>query len=386
MKIKGIIFLLLIGIICLDCRSKSAIDKNRVLVFERETLVQTKPCRSPYFFPIYPRTGKYQFDRFTSIKSEIELRGFSNREDKVSLTVDLYWALNSGNLLFLNSLENELFLLDIESGQYTTFYPPVDTPATIDFIWTDPHDDLYLGIRKTIKGNPNDIQIAKYRIAGDDLVNSGPYYPMAFQKYSFNLRIAPDGNIYALGWGSCRESAWGCGLFNDSGRFIDCTCAEGKTSGGQLFYYREDLPFFMEGISLPSFDKDKLLKQKIQRFDFPFYNFKSTFDDIVVTYRHIMYLVRADSLDSAYVDKPAVIVLDAATGHSIELDLYSDLNTKYKYFSVSDISINYKSEIYALFVYFDTPRQITGDELIVLYRWRLKENIKANAAAKEITN
>jgi hypothetical protein len=52
------------------------------------------------------------------------------------------------------------------------------------------------------------------------------------------------------------------------------------------------------------------------------------------------------------------------------LDLKKNTRPDYKYFNVADVSINYKGDIYAMYVYFNKPGMITGDEKIVLYRWR----------------
>ena len=70
------------------------------------------------------------------------------------------------------------------------------------------------------------------------------------------------------------------------------------------------------------------------------------------------------------VSRPFFISVDVGTRQIKYIYLNDCGRDGYKYYNVSDFSFTYDNEIYAMVVYFNTPGKITGDEKIVLYRWR----------------
>jgi hypothetical protein len=379
MKINSIFLILLLALILSGCKrnsepSQQAQAKLQELSFSRETLIETRPWQRPYFFPLNLNRAHYDFTNNPNGQKAMPERNIPYANELGTPSVDYFWALNSGELAFLNNHFGVIYVLDYQQGRYLTFCPKLDPNELLGYLWSGPRDEFYLGIDDVSGKKTNNLRIIKYAREGADFTQVGPYYPMSFINYSFGIRIAPDGDIYARGWGSCRETACQYGVFNDSGRFIDCTCAEGITVGGLRFYYNDYLPFQFDKKSLITLDKDSLIAKLIFSPKYPQYNFKATFNNLIVTYKHRFFTQTIDRGATFYADLPAVVVLNASTGHSIEINLKDNPNGDYKYFNVSDVSINYKGEIYALFVYFDSPGQITGDELIVLYRWRMKTN------------
>ncbi len=344
------------------------------LGFKREIVFETKPWTSPYYLPLKLSNDYYSFTNNPigelPYPPESRISGYSG----IAPFVDYFWALNSGKLVFLNRSKKIVFVLDSKRKKWREYYPCKEPVDYLYNLWVGPNDEIYANIRiyEKIKkyGRVYD-QLRKYNLTKSKLINQSEFAPIQTSGFMTDVTISPTGNLYISEMTYMTTKKFTHSQLYDR-RGINCgeTTAQDNTRDGVMFNFQKTVPSEKNAFTLLSFDKDGLLTKRINEADNKRYHFKATFDNLIIIYGHRNKTLSPTGMPAAYINLPFLLIFDQVAEKITEIDISQDIDTSYVYFSVSDISINYIGEIYAIFVYFNTPGRITGKEKIVLYRWK----------------
>ena len=376
MKNKVALLFLAFIIVTQGCSGLLQMNQDR-LEFHRQKLFETKPWQKPLNFPLHL---SYNYDVENRFRFSLENRPPLFNADGNTPVADntnripstsYFWALNSGNLIFLNEQQETVYELDYKEGRWLTTKLDAGFVYGIRRLSVGPGDQIYV----SGTANANSDKSGFYSVINRYVWQDNMYvrdYTFKIDEGKFvpqYLRISPDNWLYAFDWDMFSSRIPSVRVFDEFGHFVKFTAAEGKTISGLEFNFKNTSTPGTDVVSVIQMDLDGNLYRLIPTAQFGGYNFKSTFNDYLIVYGH-----RANNNEnpSGYrfqTDLPFVVALDLKNGHSVEIDLGKCRKRGYKYFNVADISINYKAEIYALVVYFNTPGVITGDERIILYRW-----------------
>jgi hypothetical protein len=366
--VKVVLWGLLASLLCFK------IGFGKDLKYIRETVIETKPWTSPYYFPLKLNDYFYAFTNNPIGESPYphESNGIPHR--RVAPSVDYFWALNTGKLVFLNRSKKIVFVLDPKSEKWKEYYPCESTDNYISNLWVGPRDEIYMNVN--LKDTNNDrfhfyIELRNYSFKKSGWDNKATFSPIRLPEYPPDIIISPTGNLFIsemnyLAMGQCSKSD----IYNQYGSKIGQTSAQDNTRDGIMFNFQKTIPSEKNAFSLMNFDKNGLLAERIREATGGRYHFKATFDNLIIVYGHRNKSLTPIGMPAMSIDLPFIIVFDPVSEEIMEVDLLKDIYTAYTYFSVSDISINYIGEIFAIFVYFNDPGVITGNEKIVLYRWK----------------
>jgi hypothetical protein len=227
-----------------------------------------------------------------------------------------------------------------------------------------------LSDKKTNQGG-NHNEIRKYSLAESKYAGKLEFTPIRPPFFAPDIVISPTGNLFISEMNYLTTKKYvGCDIYNSKGIGRGHTNAQGNTIDGRYFNFQKTAPDEKDAFSILNFDKNGPLAQRIREATYGRYHFKATFDNLIIIYGHRDWSPTPIDMPVAYVNLPFLLIFDPVQETIINIDLTQDIDTSYIYYSVSDISINYKGEIYAIYVYFNDPGKITGKEKIVLYRWK----------------
>jgi hypothetical protein len=344
------------------------------LKYIRETVIETKPWTSPYYFPLKLNDYFYSFTNnpIGELPYPPESNGIPHR--RVAPSVDYFWVLNSGKLVFLNRQNKLVFVLDPKNEKWKEYYPCKGTDNYISNLWVGPRDEIYMNVFIN-DANDNEFrsfgELEKYSLKSSRWDNKATFSPIRLPEYPPDIIISPTGNLFIsemnyLAMGQYTNSD----NYNQYGSKLGQTSAQDNTRDGIMFNFQKTIPSEKNAFSIMNFDKNGLFSERIREATGGRYHFKATFDNLIIIYGHRNKSLTPIGLPAMSVDLPFIIVFDPASERISEIDLSENINTHFIYYSVSDISINYRGDIYAIFVYFNDPGVITGNEKIVLYRWK----------------
>jgi hypothetical protein len=369
-----IFFVMLISLIS----QSSAQKPNRGLEYERETLFETKPWIAPYYLPLQYGQNSYHFEHKGNSRLGVREMGQDTVSEPLAPTVDYFWVLNSGELIFINNnqgimAKGTVSLLDYKNGKWTDYIICDDYHNYFSNIWPGPNDELYFdyySMKDKLNSFGLRFHLKKYDLNNSDWITEPAYSQIALAGPSEALRVAPSGDIYIKsGESQSTLGEYFYKVFGSGGRFKDSTTAEGITSDSITITFSNFHPREPGVHSISEFNKDGAVQKKINMMIKENYDFITTFDGLILIHSHWIWDRKTSDGKYFFTDLPLVMTIDPSSRQSKEIHMEADPNDKYKYYNVADVGINYKGEIYALFVYFDNPYRITGDELIVLYRW-----------------
>jgi hypothetical protein len=377
MRTNIMIFIFFILLISLNSQSPAQ-NPERGLEYERETLFETKPWIAPYYLPLQYGQNSYHFEHKESGRlSAIEM-GRDTVLEPLAPTVDYFWVLNSGKLIFMNNnqgimAKGTLSLLDYKNGKWIDYMICDDYHNYFSNIWPGPKDELYFdyySLKEKLNSYGLRFHLKKYDLNTSEWVTEPAYSQIAIAGPDEAVRIAPSGDVYIRsGESQSTPGEYFYKVFDSGGRFKDSTTAEGITSDSIAITFSSFHPKETGVHSIFQFNKDGAVQKKINMMIKENYDFITTFDGLVLIHSHWIWDRKTSDGKYFFTDLPLVMAIDPASCQSKEIHLENDADDKYKYYNVADIAINYKGEIYALFVYFNNPYRITGEELIVLYRW-----------------
>jgi hypothetical protein len=371
--------LLLLIVFCVSCnKTPKVIPPN--IYYQSEVMFETKPWQLPYNLPL--SFGQSFYANYeTNIRGEMSLPLLADEpwSQAGRPTTGYFYVLNSGEIVFqdrklgriyvFNSLGEYLIKIDLNYGNY----------VSTGKMWVGPHDEIYILYKD--KNSPE---------TTFDLGVRETYFLKRFAKrgndwkldHNFNvplngisdlfIRIMPNGHLFIKTIGS-RDSDRAIKMYSSTGRYNGLTNAYGKTNQGILFEIGWIPKSPKNIIFIVNTTNDKILfYDEVENLDFAYglFNFKCTTNGLIILYAHARTEIVYGNSIHTYCNIPYVAIDDPQTGFFYNLDLKKNTRPDYKYFNVADVSINYKGDIYAMYVYFNKPGMITGDEKIVLYRWR----------------
>jgi hypothetical protein len=346
---------------------------NKSLVFKQEKLVETKPWTYPYYFPLRLNNNNYSFTNNPIGDLPYPANSLNIPRQQIAPFVDYFWALNTGKLVFFNRHNNIVFVLDLKKKGWKEYYPRIDTNSYILNLWVGPDDAIYIcdqDYNRYYKNLRYPYLIRKYFLESSKPGPTLNFRPIKFTGYPINMIVTPTDNHIITEMDDMGRTNFERPIFNTRGILLGHTKAEGNTCNGIRFNFQDDVPIESNAFSILSFDKDNLLRSRLREISSGRYHFKATFDNLIIIYGHRNKSLTPIGQPTAAIDLPFLIIFDPVSEQISEIDLSENINTHYIYYSISDISINYKGDIYALFVFYNKPGIITGDEKIVLYRWR----------------
>lgn len=348
------------------------------LEYKRETLFETKPWVSPFFFPLHYGQNSYHFEHKQTGRLKIRASKQDTAFVPMAPMVDYFWALNSGKLVFIDKNQGvmksgTISVLDYENGGWKDYLICKDYHDYFSNIWTGTNDEIYFNyypMKEPVNSDGSRFHLKKYDLRQSRWIIEPEYSPIPLAGPSALAGISPSGKIYLYNndLGSYASNGQG-GIYNKSGKFISTATADGETIYGLPFNFSAGKHDDTGVKSIIEMDRTGLLHEKFGGLPKTDFRFKATFDSLIITYKN--RTIDTYSEDNRYlpINLPSVVVFNPIGGQALEINLADSIDSNYKYYSVSDIGVNHKGEIYALFVYFDNPYRITGNEQIVLYRW-----------------
>ncbi len=341
----------------------------------REVIFETGPGQAPYLMPLALQGSffiDFSLNRNTYYNND---GGYSPAYSRqIGPSVGYFWALNNGNLVFINRRENLIYILDPVEGQYYKLAPISGLYTMLHYLWVGPDDEIYVALiggseSAAVQGYlipfssrsfPYDYKLFRFKkIENGYVLDKDAKFPV-FSHLPNRIRISPNNNLYVQKYPQNE-------IFNKNGKSIKSTSAMGQTQGWTEFIIQSNNYGLIEVTDIAG--GEMIMRDEFSR-QIGNNNFKSTFDNHLILYFHSNHEFKTSDNGSVMVDVPFVMGKDLNTGTRYSIDLMECVRPDYKYFNVSDVSINYLGEIYAIVVYFNSPGRITGDEKIVLYRWR----------------
>ena len=375
MRQYTILFILTVIIIS-SCTSDRAVAGGLNVVCD--TLFETKPGESPYYLPL--GTAFMGVADFTPAhggpESPIDCTKYFGTYYRPA-SLGYFWALNNDEMVFINRQENNIYIINMLTGDRDIFKPKVGEYNRVSMIWVGPQDEIY-AILSPSSGSDRiyyDFYHSKYRLFRFERYNGKYSYDdkSVFPEnvgYPRQIRVSPLDNLYIQGWRGSPKFRGKNLVFNKYGQEISGSDADGENLIGQEFIVegssdRNGRVVRARGLKSKSF----FMIQQVEHFPY-IDNFKYTFNDNLILYNHHQTEIRLPNDKIMQVDMPSIIGVDVSSGYHYTIETYTLAREDYRYYSISDVSINYDGEIYVLAVYFDEPGFITGDELIVMYRFK----------------
>ncbi|MCP4582739.1 MAG: hypothetical protein GY839_14105 [candidate division Zixibacteria bacterium] len=342
----------------------------------RESIFETGPAQAPYYFTL-ALSSSYTIDfSLTMTQGHFSRNGswYSKVKSK-SPSIGYFWALNCGDLVFINRRDDIVYVLNPKTGRYNKLAPIYEAYYKLNYLWVGPRDEIFVELSarnesETKQKYPNPFSrrtatrnYKLFRLLRNDNVYrldesfDSPVYNIS----SNRIRISPNNEIYV------HQRGGSAIVLNQNGRQLGISRAEGRAKDLSEFTIKRGRDKLIEVIDVNS--GRVMLCDEFSR-QIGNHNFKSTFDNNLICYFHSRYSFSTPDSGEIGADIPYVMGKDLNTHERYSVDLIECARPDYRYFNVADISINYLGEIYAIVVYFNDIGQITGDEKIVLYRWR----------------
>jgi len=366
------LILILILVVLLISEIVAGADIRSQLI--EDVVFETGPGQAPYLMPLSLHGSffiDFELNRNTHY-SDDRSSGLANSRQS-GPSVGYFWALNDGNLVFINRRENLIYILDPVEGEYYKLAPISGLFTGLHYLWVGPEDEIYVMLNYlkepayseypnpfSSRGCSIKFKLFRYKkIENGYILDTEANFP-ALPHSPTLIRVSPNNNLFFQYY---RENA----IFNKYGRLIKNTLAQGQTQDWNEFVIKSNNLGLIEVTDINSGEiimRDEFTRQIGNN------NFKSTFDNHLILYFHSNHEFKTPNNGTVKVDIPFVMGKDLNTGTRYSIDLMDCARSDYAYFNVADVSINYLGEIYAIVVYFDKTGIITGDEKIVLYRWR----------------
>lgn len=347
----------------------------------QDVVFETKPGEPPYYLPIdRAYTGMIYFTPWHGFPINKKYYSNSFGSYYAPATLGYFWALNNSEIVFINKHENKIHIINVLTGACNTFKPKVGEYDRLLTIWVGPQDDIYAELAASRKigfgfSYPDDNDCKLFRFEKDN----GQYdyddksdFPKV-TNYPRLVRISPLNNLFINGWPNRLGLPGKNIVFNKYGQELRGTNADGETLCGDEFEFITTWDKSYNVVKVKNLKTGEFFMfEEVKHLPYIF-NFKYTLTNNLVLYCHHQKELNFDNNETLFVNIPTVLGEDITSGYHYVIDLDTLAREDYKYYNISDVSISYSGDIYALAVYFNNPRVLTGDELIVLYRWRISE-------------
>lgn len=279
---------------------------------------------------------------------------------------------NEGEVVYVDPSDGTVAIFNISENRYRRFSPVVE-----DFIWprtfcVGPNDEIYITMSREMKDpDEHKSKLVRYiRNGAEYLLDNN--FKIGIADWPMHVAsISMDSTIYIDTYDSVSSFSHMYGVVDYYGQFIRRSKALAKIGSNTEVYVnpgRSGQAGTVEGVDVNTNASifDFHLDLRFHRFliNTP----DSSFALLQFKYRNTAY--KEDLKLQNF--KPVVYIYDYKSGTITKILTEECGRDDFKYFNVSGVCASPKGDIYALVVYYNAPGEITGDEKIVLYRWRKK--------------
>ena len=282
---------------------------------------------------------------------------------------------NDGNLILADHSNREISIYNFQNKNLIKFDPIYNEFNIFSIIRVGPQNEIYVELKaEKDNGKHKFFELVKFLRTGNDYVKDDKFSTGEFDYPFINLSISPDGYLYSM-----KQSFFGdasrnqINMFNSAGQLIKVGNPSGRTSNGTEFYFEtEKTEAGKKRLRIINANSSAIMAQSECGRWSDFRLLCSTFDNKIIFRDWHSERVALDNDFYLITTRPYFIVVDLGSGLTTEIPTSECARDDYLYFNVSRVGCNYKGELFAAVVYFNTPGEITGDEKIVFYRWRLE--------------
>lgn len=294
----------------------------------------------------------------------------------------------SGPLFFNVTAEGDLITRDwdslkvfqLDEKSWMTFQPPCNSFGFVHKCIPGPNGELYVYFEENrdIQNMTISWKLVKYLLQGNGYAIDSNFAILRqssakFEQTPHYIFISPDNYIYLISQSQVMSSGGESEVFNSSGRYISNTKAWCNLNNGIRFYpnsfQEKDLIWYAE-LTNPD-DGTVIFPGKIRSREIDTNNLKCTTDNSIIWLMPSSGKVPLN--DSLYLATEGyyAFIINSISGDSFRIEPYSEcVRDDYRFHNAGPMAANFDGDIYCFVVYFNTPGKITGDEKIVLYRWR----------------
>jgi len=316
----------------------------------RETVLEVAENEEPLNLKIFFRYP----DPFSSLT-------FANN------TVKKFDIDNSGNLVLwpygpfvIYPGIDSISVFDINKKQYIEFIPVKDE-IKFHYGIIGPDNKLYF---YSPYSSPTKCKIIRFKKDNGGYIHDRNIEVSGIKGPNISLNISPDSCIYVNTSRYENDERLNYQkVLSYNGEYIKDTDAVTQNNEGvEIFEIFDD---DIENFLFVTTNDEKIIAYIPfnPEFNFERGKVKCTFDSRII--------ISSPMFKNSLMRRPVMVIYDTKN------DDYNIIDTKlecprddYEYFNVSSVNFNYIGEIYAFVVYYNRLFDLTGDEKIVLYRWR----------------
>jgi hypothetical protein len=349
------------------------------LEISREIVFETKPACAPYYMPIslFWLTGV----DFAPTENIDSIKAIHNKTSSSRIqppTTGYFWALNNDELAFINRRLGRVFVLDLRTGIYRDFDLKVGNYDRLSLLWVGPEDDIYAALSPSGRNQPpgvfettDSVRLFRFERMNEIYLYDDISHFESYGRLPYRMRISPLNDLYVSGWSPKKLPGSGNLVISKYGMELRLTRADGENLNGDEFKITSMYDRDYQVVKVANLKTGKFFMiEEIQGDSFRS-NYKYCFNNNLIFYWHNFIDTGMDNGRILMVNRPSIFGTDINSGYHYLIDADALAREGYGCYTVSDVSINYNGDIYAIVIYFNSPGMITGDELIILYRWRL---------------
>jgi len=283
---------------------------------------------------------------------------------------------NNANIIMADfSANKSIVVFNTIDSSFEIIKPTTNDFGLMQIVRIGPQEEIYAELT-TLFEKPKRYKLVKYVKAQGKYIKDDGFYSVEFTESFQRLTLSPDGYLYSVkgtdfGYGRTNQF----NIFDSEGQLTKQAISICKTSNGTEFYIENDkTEAGNRRLKIIDTNSNTVMAQyegvKTTGFSF----LQPIFDNKIV------FKASDSETEKTFLDndfylittRPYFIVVDLGSGLTTEIPTSECARDDYLYFNVSRVGCNYKGELFAAVVYFNTPGEITGDEKIVFYRWRLE--------------
>ena len=334
--------------------------------YVREVVFETHPYETPYRFrPVLGGQANIDFAFENDYQTWQDRNSISSNKPLLSPGLGYFWALNNDKLAFINRREAKIHILNLQTNTYDYLEPRIGKYNNLELIWVGPEDDIFVQLQQGMNFRSRKLfrfVREKNTYVYDDISDFPPEV-----NSSRRIRISPLNNLFVSDWHKTPNNA--TSVYTCTGKQMGITSGDGENLKGQDYMFSSKNNGKYSTVSVTNLSTNSpILFEETKRL-FNGFNYKYTFDNSLIIYSHYKDKLNIGKDSTLYVNYPSIFGKNFDTNDHFLIDTAELGRNDHRYFTISDVSINYEGEIYAFAIYFDHAGRIYGDELIVLYKW-----------------
>jgi hypothetical protein len=271
---------------------------------------------------------------------------------------------NKGRIYRWSYIKSRITIQDFSSDRIDSLIPTLSENEALNYIWLGPRDEIYAVISEYPDRNR---KLYRYfNFDGDYTQDENFATPEPFDKPRV-VNVSSDGKLffgiqYIGNYGRAEFDVYG-----PDGDFIKRSFSPCETADGSEFYFKKSDVLAQENRTSINIKKGNELILGTSYV----LSLKCTLNNLIIIIVGDYKRISLDDEKKLAVDKPCAHIVDLKKRQHITIDPYYECaDPDYPFHTVSNVESNYKGEIFATVIYFNTPGKVAGDEKIVLYRWK----------------